>query len=155
MSDETPGAPTAVPPEQPVVGDGTPATNQPLEIPEDVLRRIREVTVPRQYVQAIAAKDKCTQRILQRIRDTEAMALPTQADIAAQKKIAAMAYQELSRLQSVKQNQAATLEMLRAQLRQRLTTIQEAEEARRVRVIRGHLSPKYLDRADAVVPSKL
>jgi hypothetical protein len=116
-----------------------------------VLNRLSEITVTRDEVRRLAVKDQCTLRILREIKEAQALIPPSRLEIEAQKKVVAMAYQELHRLQSVKERKKATLSTLYGQLHQRLTIVREKEEARKVRVIRGHLAPQFLAAADAVL----
>ena len=139
----SPEPPATRPQSQPVLGDGAVAANPPLEIPPDILGRLEEITVTRGEVSRLAARDTCIQRLIRELNEAQAAALPTQSQIATQKKLANLAFQELQRLQSLRHQRAATIEMRRAQIRQRLTIIAEKEEARKVRAIRGKLAPQF------------
>src|SRR3954471_5966063 len=103
--------PAVLSPPQPVLGDGVPAADPTLEIPPEILARIAEITVTRPEVSRLAAKDACTQRLLKKLAEAQALVMPTREKIASQKKLAAMAYQELSRLKSLRQKRAATVSM--------------------------------------------
>lgn len=69
--------------------------------------------------------------------------MPARAEIEAAKKQVQLAHQHLCQLQSARETRAATVRMLRAQIFQRLNTIAEREEARKVRAIRLRIAPEF------------
>lgn len=91
----------------------------------------------------LMAKDQCIQRLLRELKKAEATALPTRGEIEAQKKIAALELQKANQLQVAAQRREATVSMVKAQLHQRTTTLQEREEGKKVRAIRRLLSPAF------------
>ena len=148
---DSPEPPTTLPQSQPILGDGNSPANPPLEIPPDILGKLEEITVTRGEVSRLAANDKCLHKLIAKLNEAKTAAMPTRGQIEAQKKIAAMELQKVRRLQSARQQRAATVQMLEAQVRQRLTIIQEKEEARKVRAIRGRLAPQYRPPASSLV----
>jgi hypothetical protein len=77
--------------------------------------------------------------------EVKAQAMPARAEIEAAKKRLLLAHQHLSQLQSARETRASTLRMLQAQLFQRLNTIAEREEQRKVRAIRHRIAPQFRD----------
>ncbi len=75
--------------------------------------------------------------------EAEAQEMPSRLKIESAKKQLKAAHQELMRVQSARETRAATLRMVRAQLQQRLATIAEREEARKVQAIRHRIAPEF------------
>lgn len=145
MLEEIPGPSAQIPPVEPMVGGGVPSVDRPAEIPSELLDKVRTVTVTRFDIRRIAATDKCTLRLQRELTEAKAQTLPAKLEIEAAKKRLKMAHQHLCKVQSAREQKAATVSMLEAQLYQRLTTIAEREEGRRVRAIRARIAPQFRD----------
>lgn len=135
-----------LPPSQPelVVGD-SPVDPAPQigEAAEEILRRLRTISVTPNEVRRLAAVDKCVQRLNRELEAARAEKVPSRIQLEAAKKNLLLAHQRLSELRSARETKASTERMLEAQLLQRLNTIAEKEEGRRVRAIRQRIAPQF------------
>ena len=145
-------APSAdLPPPQPIVADPVPAAHPPAEIHIPGINRLNEVTVTRSEVRKKAETDKCVLNLLGKLAEAKAAETPSRMEIDAQKKAVAMAAQRYNRLLSLHEKKKATIQLIEAQLFQRLTTIQEREEAAKIRRIRGKMRPVFREALESAV----
>lgn len=139
MPDETSGEAPALLAQQPVVGDGNPAINPPLEIPADILGRIKPVSINRDELCRIAQIDRTIVRLLQIRKAEMSEPLPTREQQRQQMQRAKRELAEFHRLKTLREKRTATARMLEAQILQRLLTIQEREEGKIVHQIERKL----------------
>ena len=151
MPEEQSEPPSVLPPPQPVVADPVLATHSPPEIHIPGINRLNEVTVTRGEVRRKAVNDKCVLNLLRKLEEAKASAVPNRLEIDAQKKAVALAAQRYNRLLSLHEKKKAAIQLLEAQIFQRLTTIQEREETAKIRRIRGKMRPVFRDAVESAV----
>lgn len=129
------------------MGERTPAGSENMEVPADVLERIRPLVLTRAQIGSLAVKDKWFRKIQADLKTLEATVLPTAGQLKAQWSLAVNAYCRFIRMRYEQEWHTQKIKITKARLERRLIELREAEESRCIHALKVKLGAKFLHAA--------
>lgn len=132
----------ALPPDQSALGDGVPSSDPAAEIPVGRHELFSHFVRPYREIRHLAEKDRCLLKLLNELIATEAQPRPTAEQLLTKRRLVQKAAKEYEQMANFREHRTATIKMLEARVKHRLSTLKQQEDNRRVSSIRKFLAPR-------------